>query len=64
MGVRNLTEKFCSSVTEVGKYRDNRRQGLFLMVQKTGSKNWGQILHVKNSTEKPELGLAVSQQYR
>lgn len=57
MGVRNLTEKFCSSVTEVGKYRDNRRQGLFLVVQKTGSKNWGQILHVKDSGEKPELGL-------
>ncbi|MDB2608221.1 Arm DNA-binding domain-containing protein [Planktomarina temperata] len=57
MGVRNLTEKFCNSVTEVGKHPDNRRQGLFLMVQKTGSKNWGQILHVKNSGEKPELGL-------
>ena len=57
MGVRNLTEKFCNSVTEVGRHRDNRRQGLFLMVQKTGSKNWGQILHVKNSGEKPELGL-------
>ena len=57
VGVRNLTDRFCSSITEPGKYRDNRRQGLFLQVHASGSKNWGQILRVKGSTEKPELGL-------
>ena len=57
MGVRNLTDRFCSSITEPGKYRDNRRQGLFLQVHASGSKNWGQILRVKGSAEKPELGL-------
>lgn len=57
MGVRNLTEKFCASVTQAGKHRDNRKQGLFLEVQKSGSKNWGQIVRVKGTNEKPELGL-------
>ena len=57
VGVLNLTEKFCSSVTAAGKYRDNRRQGLFLVVQKSGTKNWGQILRIKGSDQKPELGL-------
>ena len=57
VGVRNLTEKYCSSVTAVGKHRDNRGQGLFLVVQKSGTKNWGQILRIKGSDQKPELGL-------
>ena len=57
VGVKNLTEKFCASVTEVGKHRDNRKQGLFLQVHKSGSKNWGQIVRVKGTNEKPELGL-------
>ena len=57
MGVRNLSERFCSSIPEPGKYRDNRRQGLFLQVHASGSKNWGQILGVTGSAENPELSL-------
>lgn len=57
MGVRNLTERFCRSIDKPGKYRDNRRQGLFLEVHASGTKNWGQILRVKGTGEKPELGL-------
>ncbi len=60
MKSQNLTKRFIANVTEPGKHYDNRHNGLYLKVSKTGSKAWGQ--RVRNGSGIIELGLGLAKQ--
>lgn len=50
-----LNKRFVNSIQTSGKYHDNRRTGLYLIVKPSGRKTWGQRLTVNGKVR--ELGL-------
>ena len=53
-----LTKKFVQNVTQPGRYRDNRRDGLFLDVKASGSRSWAQRITIKGKRRDIGLGSA------
>ena len=53
-----LTKKFVESVTHPGRYRDNRRDGLFLDVKASASRSWVQRITIKGKRRDIGLGSA------
>ena len=53
-----LTKKFVETVTEPGRYRDNRRDGLYLDVKPSGSRSWVQRITIKGKRRDMGLGSA------
>ena len=50
-----LTKRFCETVKKPGRYADGRRDGLYLVVSKTGAKSWGQRITIRG--KRRDLGL-------
>ena len=53
-----LTKKIVETVAQPGRYRDNRRDGLFLDVKASGSRSWVQRITIKGKRRDIGLGSA------